>query len=44
MKLLKGELMNAKNVMIQERDANRRHVNELEVELKELKSNFASLG
>lgn len=36
--------MNAKNAMMRERDANHRYVYELETELKELKSNFASLG
>lgn len=44
LQLLKGELMNAKNMIMRERNANRQRVYELESELKELKSKFASLG
>lgn len=44
LKLLKGELMNAKTAMTHERNANRQRVHELEGELKELKSNFVSLA
>lgn len=36
--------MNGKNTMIRERDANQRRIYELEMEFKELKLNFASLG
>lgn len=36
--------MNAKSAMMHEHDANQQCVYELEVELKELKSNFALLG
>lgn len=36
--------MKSKNAMIRELDANCKCVYELEAELKELKSNFASLG
>ncbi|KAI5661873.1 hypothetical protein M9H77_21196 [Catharanthus roseus] len=43
LKLLKGELMNVRNAMMQELDTNRQRVYELE-ELKELKSNFVLLG
>lgn len=44
LKLLKGELMNSKNVMMQQRDTTHQHVYELVAELKELKSNYASSG
>ncbi|KAI5657140.1 hypothetical protein M9H77_25933 [Catharanthus roseus] len=38
------ELINAKNAMMREHDMNPQRVYELETELKELESNFASLG
>lgn len=44
LKLMKEELINAKNAMMREHDMNPQRVYELETELKELESNFASLG
>lgn len=44
LKLQGGEIMNIKNAMMQERDASQKHVYELQVELKGLKSDFVAFG
>lgn len=44
LRLMKRELMNAKNAMMHEHDLNRHRAYELEAEFKEVKSNFEMLG
>lgn len=44
LKLYKGEVINIKNAMMREQDTSQKWVYELEVELKEMKSNFTTLG
>ncbi|KAI5682930.1 hypothetical protein M9H77_04158 [Catharanthus roseus] len=43
LKLYKGEVINIKNAMMREQDTSQKWVYELEVELKEMKSNFTTL-